>query len=1478
MLREELLRSKQDEIARCLLSRKRKLSELYFATVGYAGATENPFADSVYQEKEQAFLDANDITKGRYFNEATLPALPTYATIPTQETKEIQLDTSAQGSTAVDAIPSTPSPHEKSPSSVASQPTAGVERSKVRKSQPVEKKPSRPVPKRLDIKPIIQPSPDTHNGSQGPDAPTPNAVSILQRTQEGTSSVLETPRSSQDSTEANVSINQANSPKALSPTQTFVSLQANHGLHPSLRHGRSAQVAERSLSPSSSAVPYSNNTPAPTAASPATGPLEEVTELVEKPSSPKQPIAAAQGPSSFVPSTPDEQLRFEEAQSLQQNALLASQFKDGAALGPSANQVIREDLPSTSAAAEPQKGALGSKSEDIRPEPKKLDTASDAVLESKPPAQEQSASQPEQITKEAALAPQTVKKSSPHSHTGPILERMTTRVSSGAIRHKSVSEILGEAPKLAAPYPDKVPSAEKPPDAGRTTAGVSVDSAARIRLKDRKAREKERSKLSTVVFPKQQPLQQHDKGVSLDLVRQPHGDLARLNEEQDYLFTLFQNKAYAPPRGTPLNALLSSAHKTLSTKNYLLDYQEQMDVRILRRIYDLQNANRWPLRQLKRSPEPPRQGSHWDVLLDHMKWMRTDYREERKWKLAAAKSCADWCAEYVQSDPDSRSLLRVQARIPPRKVHEKTALDPSTMTSPDEPMHDALETSHPTPELVPSTEEDSLSEGFVDELRHDLQDTVAPAAIFSLGSDEFTFSLDMTPSAQKLLDELPIYAPIQISPNMDFPSFKAPPDSSWKTDILPVSKYACGKIKFLEDEPPRKRSRYDYSQYNSGSEHPVLDLPPEQTNVALFQPENRHMRDRIHPSQPFRPPTEYPMPSLGFLESRQSSQWTYAEDEELRSLVEEYSYNWSLISSCLTPPSLFASGAERRTPWECFERWAGIEGLPSDMSKTPYFRAYHQRIDTAQRNVMAQQQAAAQQQQQQQGNNNNNQQPVSLIRRRGTQPIRVDRRRSSRHLALLDAMRKLAKKRETMIQKQQQASHLASLRKVNEANQPKPPISSPAEFSRLKHEREMKLQERQEQYRQQMIAQQRASLAARAGQMPNQQQMMTPQGRTPNAMPQNTNAAPVAANAPNGLPNGMPNGLPNGVPNGIPNGVPQGVGVNQTRPQLQGIQGGGGPINGQMPPNAMPMKMMPQPGMQQNNGPRSNMSMQASPDNARVIREANRLQEQQRLLQSRQQQQHHQLQQPQPQPASQPQGQQQQLPQQPQAQQPQQQFHAQPQFVPQGSNSPNMNMPTVNGNPNNPAVMAALQAGGGMQSPQFHNTTPQGVSTPSPRMGQPNLLSSGVVPTISSIQSQIQRNNPNMPIEQVNKLATDRLHQYQQQRMSQVAMNAAAGNLGVQPNYQVPHDGNFQTPQSGMNGGPGMQVPQSQGFSPMMRVQQPAQQNRTGTGSSPAMGVAMPQQSRSATPQTQRSGSVQTGPVPGASKSPNHPQAQSMGA
>ena len=1239
-------------------------------------------------------------------------------------------------------------------------------------------------------------------------------------TEQPSTSVPETPLSSQDQHGADIKLSPTASAKvAATIANPSLEIPPNSlprkkvESRPSLTIGASNH--DQPLSPASSIDPYSTNTPAPVTASPVTSPGEEATEAGKSVRHSPKHDRSMPSRRSIIPSTPDEQLRMEEAQSMQ----TAEETKPPVPLKSEATEDDMGPNMDTDAmdidSQEPATELTDSKSTDgpVAPTNDNLSPTDQARGGTEPSGNVSDLSTSSK--KPVVIPPIQTALAQP--------ERMTTRVSSGAIRHKSVSEILGETPRT--------------PQTATADHDATPDSVARMRFKDRKDREKERTRLATVVFPTLTP--QQDKIDSTELVHRDSTDaLSKLNEEQDYLFTLFLNRAYAPPRGLHMNTLLAASHKTLSTGNHLLEYQEQMDCRTLRRIYALQNANRWPLRQMKRAAEPPRQGSHWDVVLDHVKWMRTDFREERKWKIAAAKSCADWCADYVNSDEEHRSLLRVNAKVPTPKDTSKISVP-----SPEDTGDEAVVASHPTPDLVPSAEEESISDGFNEEPRHDIRDTVAPAAIFSLGPDEFNFSIDMTPAAEKLLDELPLYEPLRIAPETQQPAFKQLPDSVWKTDILPVSKFVSAKIKFRDNECPRKRSRYDYSQYGSDTEARVTEIPPEQTNVALFRPENKPIRDRIHPGHSFRPPTEHPMPSVGFFESRQSSQWTMPEDEELRRLVKEYSYNWSLISSCLSSPSLFTSGAERRTPWECFERWVGLEGLPADMSKTQYFRAYHQRLETAQRTVLAQQQAAQQQQQQQQQANNG--QPQPPVRRRTTQPLRVDRRRSSRHLALLDGMRKLAKKRETMLQKQQHASHLASLRKANEANQPKPPITTPAEFSRLKHDREVKLQERQEQYRQQMIAQQRASLAAQRG-LPNQaqsqQQGLNPQGRTPTSMPPNT------AN-----PN-MANGTPNGVPNGLQN-----AGVNQNRSQpMQGMPSAQASVNGQLPANAMAMKMMPQGQMQQPVGARPGMPIQASPDNARVIREANRLQEQQRLLQSRQQ------------------GQAQVPQQQGQPQQGQQQFHNQ-QFTSQGS--PNMNMQNVNGGPNNPAMMAALQAQqGGMQSPSFHAGTPQGVSTPSPRMGQPNPLSSGVVPTISTFQSQVQRANPNLSAEQVNKLATERLNAYQQQRMSQqAAMNAAAGGMNqVQANYQVPHDGNFQTPQQpGMpNGNPAMQVPQNQGFSPMMRVPQANQQNRVAPTSSPAMNGAVPQASRSATPQTQRSGSAQAGAVQGTSKSPHPPPAQ----
>ncbi|KAK2785940.1 chromatin modification- protein VID21 [Onygenales sp. PD_12] len=1462
MLRDELLQSKNDEIARCLLSRKRKLSELYFATVGFPAATGPSPQALQYRQKEQEFLDANDLAKGRFFNEGTLPPRPDVASIHLSPTGHRPPHTSldhtpdrvpnAQEKPSA-LIPSqldngrlastTPRPHEpmldgKPDSTAFPAGTAGALPQAAGASHDAlrEKELLSPASTQQTVPVSVTPATDV-DMDEAPEEPKPDG-GLIPSIQDGVSPSAETVAGAQiTATGASLSTPDASKrPQGeltSTPIAAIPSKATDQPLSPASSRGHlssTSSVTEKTPATSPAKEPEPQNEPVPPSKIP-----ESIPPPIENLPTPRR-----------APLTPDEQLKFEAAQSSMQQAA-EYPVKPAPAPGPSFSSY--KFVPENPFAAQKKSPLDANKPQALIPQKPpgvngslRLDTTranADAL-----PKRDESRSAPTVVgqSESATASPlsSTTRKTPATSvplqaHFQP--ERMTTRVSSGAIRHRSVSEILGETPKSVADKADK--PLESP------TGTSDGEKTPTRRLKDRK--EKERSKLSTVVFPKQQPAAGNE---TTDLVRSPTSP----NEDKDYLYTLFQAKAHYPPRSMHLSALLSTAHKTLTTANHFVDYHEQMDCRSLKRIYQLQHANRWPLRQLRRQPEPPRQASHWDILLDHMKWMRMDFREERKWKIAAAKRCADWCAEYVASDPDQRAEMRVKVQPPP-------PVDVLDETGAQDERDDLVPPSQPTPDLISSTEEDSVSEGFNDEIHTEFPDGVVPAAIFSLGSDEFNFGMERTPALEKILEELPLYSPVAISRETNLPQFKASPDEVWRKELLPVSKYATGTIKFVGGEPPRKRSRYDYYDSDDDDDVDSIDVSPDQRDVALFQPENRHIRDRIHPGHTFRPPTEYPMPSVGFFESRQSSQWTYTEDDELRRLVKDYSYNWSLISSCLSSSSSFICGADRRTPWECFERWIGLEGLPPDLAKTPYFRAYSSRLDAAQRSVLAAQQQAMQQQQQSQSQSQQGGMPTpvpqALVRRRTTQPVRVERKRSSRHLALLDGMRKLSKKREVVLQKQQQATHHASTRKINEATQPRPHISTPAEFSRLKHERDLKLQESQEQYKQAMMAQ-RMALAQRAAQQQQQQQQhrQMPNQQLLNGMPRN----PAA---PNGV---VPGIAAPPVGSSMPNGLPVNTAMAQARAHPGITMPNGAPVNAGMPNGAMGLKMMQQQGMQAMNSRPGPGIPQGSPDNARIIREANRVQEeQQRMVQSRQQQ-----------------------------------LQGQQSFIPQGPHSsPNMNMGNMNTNPNNP-TMLAFQAASGVNSPSFHTPSlAQGVSTASPRMNHTNPLSNPGIPSLSSIQASIQRSNPSMPAEQVNKLAADRHHQIQQQRMSQVAMNAVTGNMGaMQNNYQMsPHDGTANMhqlpPHTNMpNGAPSnIQTAQTQGYSPLMRVAQTGPPNRMGVNGSPAMNAMALQQSRSVTPQTHRSTSGQGGPGqmqggagqgtgpasvqgPGPGKSPRPPQAQ----
>ncbi|EFW19730.1 conserved hypothetical protein [Coccidioides posadasii str. Silveira] len=1409
MLRDELLKAKNDEIERCVQSRKRKLSELYFATVACLG-TKISLQSEQYRRQEAAFLDANEITKGRFYDQSTLPLRPNVATahaeVPSDHTvrhapKQHGPDGQSENRnlSPVEGAPSgvngPDTPDKPGKEFVAAYPRVdlaqAITTSKLQPGVSSLQSLGRP------------PKPDgVHSGTLQESAASPP-----QPPQFYPSPLSSQKQAPSDSANASPEDNQT------PPTQTAIS-EAQKPRSTSIALPQDAAPSSPvSTGQSSVHTSATDRSPASTSTEESITYQEATAKFREEPLSQTSGYEVAI--TSKVPSTPDEQLKFEAAMS---NASITPK--------PRHDEVRQEELSTNvspiGAASNTVSNQAGENAAVLTPS--ETPVAQRAVSELIEPA--------------LSTASETLKKSpSVTSAPEPISrpERMTTRVSSGAIRHKSVSEILGETPRSPASPTDRSPSDKLSRERTASPRSQVSTTESQLQMKERRDR-KGRSKLSTVVFPKPAS---PEKQKLLTLSSQT--DAPSANDQDDYLYLLFLVKAYFPPRGMHLSTLIATAHKTLSTANHMTDYAEQANTRTLKRLYQLQHSGRWPLRQLQRSPEPPRSAAHWDIFLDHVKWMRMDFREERKWKIAAAKNCADWCAEYVASSEEDRTTLRIKVRPQPTDTEIASKAAPPAEE-------------HPTPDLIPCADDDSVSDGFNDEFQPDLDYGVVPAAVFSLPSDEFTFRMEKTVAAEKILDELPLYTPARILPGTNKPSFEESPDAVWKKEIAPVSKWIDGKIRFTGEGPPRKKSRYDYdaSDDEDGPDNSV-DMTPEKNDVALFQPENKPIRDRVHPSHCFRPPTEYPMPSVGFYESRQSSQWTCAEDDELRRLVREYSYNWSLISSCMGSHSKFSSGAERRTPWECFERWIGFEGLPADMAKTPYFRAYTARLEAAQRTVLAQQQAAQQQQQQQQQQNgNNNPTPQAFIRRRTTQPMRVERKRSSRHLTLLAGMRKLTQKREAALQKQQHGAHLASLRKANESNQPRPPISTPAEFSRMKFERELKYQEKQEQYRQQILAHQRAALAQRVAQ---QQQQNSNQQPLLNGIPRSSSAVSASS--------GMQS-MPAGTSNGLPNGIPTNNGINQARPHtaMQGMPNGT-PGSTPMPPGGMPLKMIPQPGLQPTMNARPGMPLSSNSDSARIIREANRVQEQQRLVQSRQQQ--HQFHNPQP-------------------------------FVQQvPHSSPNMTIPSVNSAPANGSMMGAFQAVSGISSPSFHAPAlSQGVSTASPRMNHPTPLSANnqAMPTVSSIQNSIQRSHPNMTAEQANKLANERLQQYhqQQQRISQAALNAAAGNIGAMPaGFPIPHDTNSvqQQPLPPSNGvpssAPPLQLPQTQGHSPLMRVQQPSQPNRLGVTNSPAMSGIVLQPSRSATPQNHRTGSGQSVPpgvqvpsvqAPGQKSSPRAPQAQ----
>jgi chromatin modification-related protein VID21 len=759
------------------------------------------------------------------------------------------------------------------------------------------------------------------------------------------------------------------------------------------------QAQENASSPSSTVGGYSAATPMPPQDSPDTSPDSETGEQIEvlppkelRPSPEQQrekeehdrllgaqkDIARKQALGDV--STPDEQLRWEEREAAARDAEERAAREDVGGPEPNAKRSsqeteAREVVDEVMRDREVAEAESSARNEDSKAatQASKTEQVIDATVE-----QDDEDTITVATRNRAGLTIDTSR--TQHTPVDPPTEtpadtgRMKTRTSSGILHNRSVSEILGQTPT-------------QPDSARRTVMSPETISP----MTARHPKDTPPGPLIAQDAPRRPSKQP-------GLPRNPADSTSALEElmvlkgaaedpDRDYLEPLFRIQCHdsANVRTTSLTDLVRSASKTLSTEDHFLTIQERLDYRILRRIYQLQNANKWSLRQMERCKEPGPPVTHHDQMMAEMKWMRKDFKAERKMKTSVCAWLAQRCADWVAASSEERLEMQVKTRLP---TFLNATPDGSDEQVPDlEQSGDSAaeeEAGPPTPKALPRA-------------------LVVPPEL-----SETVSSLQKAGKLHKALEALPVAKLATIKP----PSNRS---------LVAASKFAQGKVLPRTPAPPRKRSRFDYedddelaeSEPNAKRRREDRGIPPEDQESALFHPENKHIRDRLHANNAFRPPSEFQMPTTQFYEFRSGSQWIWEDDHKLRRLAKEYSFNWSLIADELQLPAVVKSSAERRTPWECFERWVELEQLPAEMRKTVYFKTWFQRLESAQQAAERRYQAhiAAMQAQ-------NNGQSAQYPPRKKTTPGKVEKRRNMRYLWLVDAMRKGARKKEQAAYKQ----------------------------------------------------------------------------------------------------------------------------------------------------------------------------------------------------------------------------------------------------------------------------------------------------------------------------------------------------------------------------------------------------------------------------------------------------------------------------
>ncbi|OBA14489.1 uncharacterized protein OGAPODRAFT_83496 [Ogataea polymorpha] len=124
-----------------------------------------------------------------------------------------------------------------------------------------------------------------------------------------------------------------------------------------------------------------------------------------------------------------------------------------------------------------------------------------------------------------------------------------------------------------------------------------------------------------------------------------------------------------------LPKLLLRAHKSLTTDSYETALVEGKISVLYSRMEELKRKHSWSLRQPKKFLDPflaTGKKTHWDYLLSEMKWLATDFKQERRFKMAQCHYIAQAFKEFWKYGKVCCVRRRPARLLTEKEIEERT--------------------------------------------------------------------------------------------------------------------------------------------------------------------------------------------------------------------------------------------------------------------------------------------------------------------------------------------------------------------------------------------------------------------------------------------------------------------------------------------------------------------------------------------------------------------------------------------------------------------------------------------------------------------------------------------------------------------------------------------------------------------------------------------------------------------------------------